>query len=243
MKTTHPTPIQSETLTRLLAQADAIFKPLRRWEYPLPAVIHELRRDYKTHGLPWRNWGNGEAEEKAILRALGDMEAEGLVETFAGGLKLAGARLTDRGDYFARALCGLAGFDDAQSALAELMAAIADGKSRTIRGERWVSETILAGADYDGTLAPNNLFLAVEWLLLPCIVRGLVVSNADAHGRVAYALGDHDAPFDDPGAMPKRLPNGFQRYLAARRDAWATLGGRTPQEPREIGGCPLPVSD
>ncbi len=165
-------------------------------------------------GLPWACGGTS-ATRKAAERALTAAEDAGLVTATAAVGKRTHVRLTAAGEARARAIVGLPGFAEAAAMLARCREALEAGQFATIRGERWIPETLLANCEY-GHPDMKELAMQVEDRLLPLLVAGTVASNTSHYGWCWYML-------TDTATAPPTVTSDAKESATARRHYFATL--------------------
>lgn len=173
---------QSHLLVRLLAMCDGIFRPLRAADWrrsELPPVLFEYRRDWLTTGVPWQVNDPSDSSRRGEQRILDALAVDGLVEIKRSpGIRWPLCRLSDRGDWTARALTGLPWADAGWESLRRVVE-LADAESGLC------AETWLAGCDYD---FPNAAYeLAIVWFCAaPAVARGWLGHRSDVEGRVYF---------------------------------------------------------
>jgi len=230
-------------LVRLLAQRDAIFAPVRRFDGPRGANVYLARERYHVDGLPWTSGKAAAIERKRSQTALEILAGKGHVVTFAANGRTFGARLTDRGEL--RAAC-----------LADVPAIIDPGpwaifEALKRRGKHWTPEDDLLptwkaayrprGADWTRELCLAFLGDA----LLPFLCRLWVESGSTIHGNARYRLGERA----EEATRPTRTATEFSVELrdagnALYRDsydvAFLSLDSTTTEDTSELGILPLP---
>ena len=244
----------------ILADTDAVFCPNRSWKRPRPTAIYEHRRDYPAGGVPWRSDALDEAGCKATQRDLEALCVEGMVKTFRPKrVKTLGVKLTAKGEALARALCGLPNLVQAIGGVMHATMHL-EGPEAGVNwdGRFWIPETTLAGVDWVKCAADKDArhkLVFVEEIMLPALIRGWIIANADIHGRVWYSPTPEGLAMieaerrkpDPPDAPPAPPPAAFDEeaadyYLERFTETAGRFDTAAPQCEREIGEIPLPVS-
>jgi len=233
-----------EVLIRILAMTDSVFIPLRHWIGRAGSNLYCARQAYRARGVPWHSETPEATEQKRRQRTIRALADDSLLGLYRPAVKTLSARLTDRGEGRARALCNLPTLSDS-IAMMRRIASLSKRPPRLLT-HKWISEfdliPVRAGMKGWGRYAAG-----VEEQLLPVLLRGLVESNSDHDGRVSYcitaagwtALDDGiEAPADD---QVKAHPEASNLWLQSMEAARAKLESGPAIEPREIGLIPLPV--
>lgn len=232
---------QDEVLIRILAMQDAIWRALRSrdWDMSYPAVILEHRNRFSEVGVPWMGSNPTESGRKATQRALEACAYAGLV-SLHGKIRRNSVKLTDAGEWRARALSGLPGLD----AVLSLLQVIADQPvimPSELALVGWTTYQDAPEAEVRATLAGQ------ESMAAPAFCRGWLDAKSDCHGRVYFAL----TPLGmrvlaNPPAMPSGLPRRQQAceafYDAQFGEALVRLRDSQPETIGEIGYIPLSVA-
>jgi hypothetical protein len=137
-----------------------------------------------------------------------------------------GWRLTNAVDWKIRHLLGLRGWSEMMTGLVALREHHDIGTDR-------IPETWLCGADGWGTSDGAGLRVALEAMLMPALVRGLVTSWSDLRGRVSYRLSAAgreylDSPTLPPVALPAYDEAAADLYDEAVESARLELAAATP---------------
>jgi hypothetical protein len=241
---------QDKTLISILAASDAVWRPMRRadWNAPAPANLWEARERFEARGVVWTTSGS-EAERKRSQRSLEQLSFDGMLN-LRGSNKGHGVRLTDKGDIFARALCGAPNVDAGHSSLSEVIQLARQvNQDGAVNGARLTSELWLARLkNYSDTDDCRNKLWAVQTMMLAALWRGWVVSLSDCEGRVYYystEAGYATAKLPRP-ALPVDIPeyddSADELYHAATIAARSMLRSAKPTRPNEIGYISLPCS-
>jgi len=240
-------------LVAILAQSDAVWLPLRAADAGGRATIYQARLDYTSNGCRWQGDGGAGRDRTADCRRLAALESAGRL-TRRGKLKTSHVLLSADADAILRRLCGLASFNQVLPALDWLACLLVAGHGRPAPGGPWVSECELCETAYDHPKA-GRILGQLQNDLLPLLAGGLLMSNSDCQGRASYALtaeGDALAQtritsaLADPDAFPPDVPPGNEEltalYYRERAAAREELRTADPDDPAEIGPCPLPCS-
>ena len=239
---------KNELLVQILAEIDAVFTPQRTWTRPLPTVLYERRRDYPTLGVRWMSGKATEAGRKQIQRDLEELVDGGFaVSCRPKNVKTLGVRLTDFGEAYARALCGMDCLGFALEAVATVNR-LADHPDAA--GAGCVCEDLITEiSHHEVGLNPDlwSQYLAMETIALPALVRGWMRSNSDIKGRVWYWLTDTGKSIlENPPTwnfeLPDEVPGMYKAWDDALVAAQKVLAAAKPQQPRELGYIPIPVS-
>jgi hypothetical protein len=236
-----------DMLLDILAKTDALFWPCRSKDTEARRAIAELRTEYRELGLAWRVGGDS-ATRQAKLRELEALAETGrLVIARTPGRQSVFVKLPDAVDTELRRQVCLADYDAAWGLLGWIKSE-ADAGRCYVFGKRWVRETHLAEVEYGSPDTGGTLGFYAE-CMLPLLVRGLAVSNADSQGRVWYAL----TPAGEPLAAeaietnqhlctdgPEPEGDARQAYLEATERELSWLENQTPRNSREIGPIPMP---
>ena len=235
---------KESTLIRLLAQTDAIFRPLRLmdWNVPGPGNLWEARQQFKVSGVQI-NSGGGQADRKSIQRLLDVLVSDGLLIKSGSG-KSAGFKLSDAGETRSRSLCGLPSLADSHRYLIKVI----DLERETDHGCLTPEYLLLGATNYEQTDDFTVRIFDLEMFLLPALVHGWLDARSDLHGRTyfsAKALGQQIAtsfPPSSPANLPSYDDAANDLYLSTRRKYREELRTAKPKNPSEIGDCPLPCS-
>lgn len=244
--------LRTSILVQILADSDALFIPNRSWSRPRPTNIYFGQKNYARSGVVWSSGAATEADRKAAQRELEALAKERVVRVFRPHrVKTLGVRLTDAAETQVRALCGLPGIECGWWTCHELARySKVPGEAKTL-DDLWISEVQLAGAEWpregEDTTAFRREMVLTEDMALPALSRGWIVANSDRHGRVYYALtlagwgvldnDPPDAPPDTPVDAEAR-----EMYLDRVQSQLERLDTADPEDPKEIGGLPLPVA-
>ena len=244
--------LRTSILVQILADTDALFIPNRSWDFPRPTNLFFGRRNYGKMGVAWASGQKTTAGRKAAQRALEALAKDNLVYTFRPNhAKTAGVKLTDEGEAQARELCGLLRLADSWwicKRLADLSKPPSKAKTYD---DVWISEEEILilprspeGEDQAAFLGGLTL---TEDMFLPALSRGWAIANSTIHGNVYYALTqagwdvlDDEPPAERPEVDPS--PEANKAYLDRVREQLDHLEHDRPENPREIGMLPLPVS-
>lgn len=222
-------------LTRILAECDAAFLPVRKLRDGARHSAFEVRQVYVERGGLVYTCGGSSADRKAAERQAGALEDAGLLEFVRARGRRAFVRLSSRGDWLARAHCWpsmarTCGHEEMRVAMLCLAANHAAG----YENEGAVPEIALCGLEDWGPDAVDRL-QTVEEALAPGLLRGFVTSNADVGGRVAYLLTDSgrawlDDPTLPPRDLPKYSPEEGRRYTDEYVSAIKRLNSQSPTD-------------
>ncbi len=236
-----------EQLIRILAQTDAIFRPMRAadWTPPAPSNIWEARQRFSEGGVTSSTGGGGEARRKASQRTVDELASTGLL-VLCGDKRRVGVRLTEAGEVGVRSLCGLPGLDESHRVLRqiiELSAKADDGQS--LCREFW----LWGVSNYSGdTKADANEAWEISLLLASSLCRGWIESSSDIHGRACYSAtkAGRAAAKQPAPSLPRELPEWSEpagrKYHDETIAARQRLRSASPTTPGEIGQCPLSAS-
>lgn len=237
---------KTSILVKVLADTDAVWIPNRAWDGRRPANVYFARRLFGKGGVPWESGGRTESDRKTAQRALEALAKSGAIVIRRPHLvKTLAVKLTDEAEAEARKLVGRPGMYSAWLSMTEL--AEYSRRPALLMTHLWVSERKLIGEHGPGEY--SRVAVAVENMLFPALVRGFVSSCSDCYGRVSYVLTSigwawldvGDAPAgDDLDGEPDREAAEF--YAERLRAALVRLESAEPQDRRELGGIPLPVS-
>lgn len=163
---------QREYLTRILAAVDTVFAPYRCRPGSLsaPAAIAQLRRGYRSAGIPFAVGGDGDRRQTG-RKVLQSLQSAGLIRQHRSKSTRRQVSLLPLGDAVARSLCGL---PLAHDSFGLLCGAISDAYE--------------AGLGENRGYIPESRVPASERELLPLLVRGWLLSASDGQGRVGYGL-------------------------------------------------------
>ncbi len=244
--------LRTSILVQILADTDALFIPNRSWSRRRVTNIYFGQKNYGRSGVVWSSGAATEADRKAAQRELEALAKERLVRVFRPNrVKTLGVRLTDAGEALARRLCGLPAIECGWWTCHELVRHSKTPSEAKTLDDVWISEVQLAGVDWpregEDTTAFRREMVLVEDMALPAFLRGWITSNSDRHGRVYYALTLagwevlDNAPPDDTPDTPVDI-EAREAYLARVQYASDRLDTADPEDPKEIGGLPLPVA-
>jgi len=231
-------------LTQVLADTDAVWLPNRSWGPPQPQNVYAGRLAFAKYGTPWESGGGNEAERKALQRALEVLAGKKLVLVRRPHrVKTLTVRLSNAADVQARQMIGMPGLRSAWWTCRKV--AEHSKQPPSLLPDVWVSETRLIGDVPAGRTWGQEAAL-VEDMALPALVRGYLVSNADAAGRASYALttagwewvGTPEPPEDLAGPVDAEARDFYGERLQASSGRLDTA----LSDAREIGDLPLPVS-
>jgi hypothetical protein len=254
-------PIESELLTALLGQLDALFEPVNfAWEGTPAQYQAQWQRRHKYLGwydwpdpglLPWGNPGQDMAEKKRYYRAMNALEGQGLIRINGHAVGL-----TAEGLAAARKLCGHIQLEDCLPGL-DVMLAFTGTDHEWIAGEGeegFLSEASLAGFKPwpPGTIGKTRLPDSALWVidaLIPLAIASLVDHDFKPDFELPlYRLTDEGrklakerqhAGKADPAAWPK-LKNKANRhtepdaYLNAYESARSTLESAKPLQANRV---------
>lgn len=239
---------RDELLLKILAEIDAVFLPLRNWTRPLPTVLYERRRDYPSMGIRWTPGNPTETGRKQAQRDLEDLVDTGLaISCRPKNVKTLGVRLTDHGESYARALFGIDALGCALEALRTINR-LADHPDAAGRG--CVCEDLITGIPHveaAGNRDKKIEYSAMESTALPALIRGWMESNSDIHGRVWYWLTDAGrGVLENPPTwdfvLPDEVEGAWDFWNEKLNAAIELLNAAVPQDRRELGYIPIPVS-
>ncbi|HAA72157.1 MAG TPA: hypothetical protein DCE55_23675 [Planctomycetaceae bacterium] len=240
--------LTKRTLVRGIAQLDAVYLPVRAWMGPLPQAAGQARLAHQADGgIPWRGDGGDERERKRRQRALEELETAGLIELSRSGTgRTGGIAITPKGDLFARAIAGQPGLGAALATLEKLLELERHPDSAD-DSEHWIPETLLAGADWDGSAESSAAFIVVEQLAMPAIVRQWVKTATTICGHAWFSITGLGREIQDrpPKAAQHALPpTDIAMQSLYERQLQLSLGRMKTSSPtsRELGLIPLPVS-
>ena len=244
--------LKTSILVQILADTDALFLPNRTWNFTKPTNLFFGRRNYGKMGVAWASGQKTVAGRKAAQRALEALAREGLVTVFRkNNTKTTGVKLTEEGEARARELCGLLRLADSWwicTKLAELSKP--PGKAKTY-DDVWISEEEILilprPSEGEDQVAFLGGLIFTEDMFLPALSRGWAVASSTIHGNVYYALtqaGWDALNAEPPAERPKVVPSheAHEAYLDRVREQLDHLEHDRPENPREIGMLPLPVS-
>lgn len=236
-------------LAELLGRTDAVLEPLRmNWNTPdTPVAKAEAMDCYKSDGLPWRPRGRSGAEKKADERRLNALEAAGWVRVSRRSGRVAGVRLTDRGEQTMRALIGLPGILVAIERLKELQATITRGFFYDFYRLRWVQEQDLPKIGTNDPAKLKERVLVLQLDLAPALFRGWVAHLGDSSNANFYALTEtgkaalKSAP--EPIDLPAQDPGDgiWEIYLSTVESTARDILNAKPQQKMNVV-LPLPAS-
>ena len=239
-------------LCRLLAQADAVFRPCRSPGTPAWGRLWRLRRDYCAQGLPWHSEGVGATGRKAGERLLARLAAAGWVRVFRLGGRVVAARLSARGEGQARRSCRLPSLGTALELLDEISALHRELGGMGDRGGDgpWLPESLLCRLEWGGEDFAVRAF-GVELHALPLLTAGLLVTNSTGLGHAYYRLTAAGEAQAAARARAATVPTATRvewawqmpatRYTTARTEYREGLENST-ERGQEIGAIPLPVN-
>jgi hypothetical protein len=234
-------------LAKILAVTDATFWPMRNWDGRLPAVTYERRQKYRKGGCTWSaaRFGGGttDVDRKAISRVLQTLGLNELVSTGTGSSsRTATVRLTPHGDAIARVLCGLQSLSQALPIVRKAICLSNEPDAFENNGLVWVRETALTDCQWGDPEHVRKLSDLQE-SLIPALVAGLVDSNSDVAGRTWYAAMLPANKLDLPKIDSIQFSSEARRiYLATFRAEKGAIESAVPDDSRQIGMIPIPVS-
>ena len=169
----HANAEDNEFLVSQLAVTDARFWPLRRGT--LGQIDEWTKQDsYRLYGVPLEN-ADEAGERKTEERRRNRLAEAGTIEIVKGSKRprAIGTRLTDPGDWYARAIAGRPGLRQCLAVMLRIAELVAAGRySASWNDIRYVSELHLAGlATYDACGRWRTPVYANEFELLPAIIR------------------------------------------------------------------------
>jgi hypothetical protein len=234
-------------LIRLLAKGDAVWLPIRAWQWPLPTNLYFARQSF-ANGTPWHVGGES-AERKRGERDLVQLADAGFVEAHRPQGKTTGVSLTPTGEARARGLAGLPSLEDSVELLLALVEISISGDCHE---GGWIWEgTIGRVRDDDSDTVARRVAGNVEAFALPGLWRRWLDYHTDGKGcgyiRPTSAGWDFVAELATIPTLPRpprvkhdhAAENLYRRELNAAR---ARLAHSKPAKPGEVGFLPLPVS-
>jgi len=216
-------PPEIGVLVDLLADTDVLFTPVRTID-PI-APVFQRRQIYATAGVPCLAAGL-DTDRKSAERRFAQLEDDGFLSVSMVGLRRH-CRLTDAADWCMRSLIATYTVDCSWPAMSVIHAMAAAGYGCG----SFVLETTVLGVEY-GLPGVGEKLVMLELMLLPALCRGLVDSEVDSGGRVAYTLTDAGrlALASSPPVAPIGLPDFDQVHIdryderfrarLKRRDDW-----------------------
>jgi hypothetical protein len=181
-------------LIRILAETDALFRPLRDPRSPNWRTVCGMRVCYASAGLPW-HVGGADAERKAGQRELDELRAARLAVTTATADRTSHVKLTARGDAVARRLADLPGLPEAVDTC-RLMDSLRNDDDSAAPGSTddhaddrpYLAETCFADGRRGWNPGESNFLPPVmDQMALPAVL-GWVQSNGDAGRHVRFRL-------------------------------------------------------
>ncbi len=247
--------VDDTLVCRLAGELWAVFAPWRGpWSGGGATMAYLARRSFRSGaGLRWRHAGRDRDERDENVEALGRLERRGLLTRRVEKTKVIATRLLDAGIERACSLAGAPCWSEGRAVCERLAAIDDDAATMTHLGTRWTAEWALAGTPphwgqcgNDETGRANRSLLSVlEGRAVPALVRGWLISGADLHGRVWYALtaAGRAALTEAPAEAPSEIEGDKDCALAWREGAHAMQVrlAAAPRSEREIGLLPLPV--
>jgi len=238
---------EQAALVELLAEADALFVPMRSWAGQRPANTTAARRRYIATGLPWASGETSGAARLAAMRTLERLARAGWV-TLARvpGQQGRAVRLTAAGDALGRRLAGLPDLLAGWAVTAEVSNRTKRrDKARTVP-DVWLCEQKLIGPAADDT-ERGRLLVNVEELALPALVAGYLDSASTLRRNVFYAVTERGWQWLATGEPPNAEPDEADAdaralYYATIAVALERLGTEQPERRRDLGAVPLPAS-
>jgi hypothetical protein len=213
-------------LIDILARADALWTPWRRWDSRLAVTaVYERRHEYQRSGVPLVGGGTG-AERVAAWRDRHDLA--GLAELRSNRGRVY-AKLVDAVDWQLRAACGLFGYGPMLTAIQRILDVEATGH---VTGSG-IAEIALLGMDGWSTENTAPLF-GLEEALLPALTRGYVTSHSDTLAHVGYYLTDSGRQFlqrpgDEPANLPAYDPEAAECYTVRYCEKIESMKTATPE--------------
>ena len=228
----------AKLLVELLGRRDALFYPTR--SHKGRVAITQRQRAYLagTEGVSAKADGAGAWKDSHYQRA--ELLRRGYVSASRSGGQVTSMYLTADGDAYSKSLV----WDcPASKVLNEVHRALFLRLQRYDKnpwcGRKWVSEGELFEQPCTGD--------PIDWcdyteLMLPLLVAGLVVSNADAYGRVYYCATDAALPeIESVEFQPIANPAMTAFYVTAFRFESRALATAEPTDSNEIV-IPIPAS-
>lgn len=223
-------------LVRLLAQTDALWRPIRTWRRPFPAVVAERREQYRRAGIPATHVsGADDADRQRRSRELRRLEATGFVQFGGQRGQRSHWRLTNAGDWKLRAAVGLPGYSEAMLAYEAIrkLEAIRHEPDDNVCGEHW-----LCGGLW-GPRTVNGRMEKLEVVLAPLLCRGYVDAWSDSKGCVAYTTTRGAQSPIEPTDLPDFDDSLAELYDEALHDADDAL---QVAQPSNKTLCVIPLS-
>lgn len=231
-------------LIRTLGDQDGLWLPQRDWSKPQAAANrYFLRQHWRETGLPWRTGSSIAGRRVQISRQLEDAQGQGLVEVNRGSGKFPRVKLTDIGEALARRTLGQVGIDSALYFIQELLL------ERSSNSTDWTSEYV-PGLDCEGGGVINGKRLGgIEQLSLPALARGWVEASSDVRGHVRYRVTEDGLRVIDTLEITEADLGEVQTdpeledvYVHAVHGMLTRLQEEPPEDSRQLGAIPLPVS-
>ena len=245
-------------LAAMLAKCDAAFLPVRDTQSRRWQVANERRQLHFEVGMRWvtshifPDAEKNKATSKAVNRVLEKLDTKKFISLrYPKGTKTLHAKLTEKGDDHTRELCGLPTFQNSMKALKDLKRLSNRKTAKPRHDGLWVAECDFVDGRGWGD-GDSGLLAAVLEFMLPLLVRGLAVANANALRHVYYSLTDagrdlaakrrkikpYTSTIDKPGYDPKA----WREYDRRVKLELGAMNSAALNTPREIGPIPLPVS-
>ena len=239
---------KTEIVVRLLALADALFLPQRKWSAPLPSNSYVGRKRFRAEGIPLvLTVGAGMSARQRSVRALAKLSRDGMLTIVrVRQSRFPSVRLSDEGDRAARRTCGLPGLLGAWLTVQRIAKLSAPPGSERLLTDVWVPETSLCA---DPAEPREGELSTIELMEVPALIRGWVVSRSNSKGGVYYALTNagraalaDGAPDDDDLDVADVDDEARRFHQVTLLAELRRLESDAPQQPREIGEIPLPCS-
>ncbi len=228
----------SRLLVSLLGRRDSLFYPIRS-HGPRVTIVQRQRAYLKSaEGISSKADGQGNWKDAHYARA--ELVAGGLVTATSSGGQITSMFITPKGDALANSMV----WDNPSAKMLNevsqaLFLRLQQFDSKPWCGRKWISESQLFNAKCVGDPAD---WIELTDFMLPLLAAGLVVSNADAYGRLYYFAHDVEFPTIEAVEFPA-IANAAntKRYIAAFRAESQALATTAPTDSNEIV-IPIPAS-
>jgi hypothetical protein len=242
-------PTADETLVKILARRDAIFRPSRRFGLRCHANTNTflMQRDFAANAgmLPWSSEKALASERVRSQRGIESLAEHGFVAVGKIGGRTARVGLTESGEIRAQALTSMPSLHDEWAW--DLFGAVMRREGLPVPEGHLLPA--LAKAMQPESIAHwsrRTSLVFIEDCLLPFLVRRWVNGHGDVHGRARYRPGERHADAKKPIGDVPRFDEATRMaarhaYIRFHDLAYVELSEMEPSQPGEIGICPYAV--